>query len=133
LSIPYDISMAPASTSKLNPPTKIASRFSAEPAILEEIAEELLTAKNPLIIAGDGIGDAHAHLELQKLAALVGAGVVAEGMPTRQNIDNSHSNFFGTLPMNPKQIRDIYRGHDVILFAGVVSQAPVALFDNGGS
>ncbi|ALS26429.1 acetolactate synthase catalytic subunit [Paenibacillus sp. 32O-W] len=133
LSIPYDISIAPAAVDRLAPPTRVASGFCAERAALEEIAKELLRAKRPLILAGDGVGDAGAHLELQRLAERIGAGVMSEGMPTRQNADNRHRCFLGTLPMNAGQIRRILSEYDLLFYVGVKSQAPVALYDNGGS
>ncbi|WP_010271585.1 thiamine pyrophosphate-binding protein [Paenibacillus senegalensis] len=133
LSIPYDISMAESPVEQLPALLKVASSFAAENAALELIADALLKAERPLIIAGDGVGDAHAHLELQHLAEQAGIGVLAEGMPTRQSIDNHHSHFLGTLPMNAQAIRLAFSGHDVIFYVGVSVQAPLALYDNGGS
>lgn len=133
LSIPYDISLAPAAVDRLDPPTRIASGFCAEPAALEAIAGELLRANRPLIVAGDAVGDAGAHAEVQRLAELLGIGIVSEGMPTRQNADNRHSHFLGTLPMNARQIRQTLGEHDLLFYVGVSAQAPVALYDNGGS
>lgn len=133
LSIPYDISLAPAAVERLSPPTKVASGFCAERSALEEIAKELLDAKRPLIVAGDGVGDADAHLEVQRLAEQLGIGIMSEGMPTRQNADNRHSHFVGTLPMNARQIRQTLGEYDLLFYVGVGAQAPVALYDNGGS
>lgn len=133
LSIPYDVSLAPAAIDRMAPPTKVASGFVAEQAVLEEIAQALLAAKRPLIVAGDGVGDAGAHDEVVRLAELLGIGVIAEGMPTRQNADNRHPLFLGTLPLNAKQIRRSLSGSDLLFYVGVGAQAPVALYDNGGS
>ena len=133
LSIPYDISMGPAAIGRMDPPTKVAAGFVAERAALEEIAMALLQAKKPLIVAGDGVGDSGAHEEVVRLAELLGIGVMAEGMPTRQNADNRHPLFLGTLPLNANQIRQSLSGRDLLFYVGVGAQAPVALYDNGGS
>ncbi|MFS0724139.1 thiamine pyrophosphate-binding protein [Paenibacillus sp. 1P07SE] len=133
LSVPYDISMAEAAVDTLPKPLQVSSRFAADPAALRAIAERLLTAGRPLIIAGDGVGDAHANLALQRLAELTGIGVLSEGMPTRQSFDNRHPHYLGTLPMNGPAIRRTYSSYDTIFFVGVSVQAPLALYDGGGS
>ncbi len=133
LSIPYDISMSPAVIDQIAPPTRIASQVCAERAALEEIAGSLINAERPLIVAGDGVGDAFAHQELLQLAETIGAGVVMEPMPTRANTDNHHPLFLGNMSMNGRQIRQTYGEHDVVFFVGVSSQAPVAVYDNAGS
>lgn len=133
LSIPYDIAMSEAAVPQLPAPLKVASSFAAEPAALREIAARLLQAKRPLLVAGDGVGDARAHMALRRLAELTGIGVWAEGMPTRQSFDSRHPQFLGTLPMNAAAIRGAFAGHDVIFYVGVSVQAPLALYDGGGS
>ena len=133
LSVPYDISMAEATVETLPKPLQVASRFSADPAALREIASQLLAAKRPLIVAGDGVGDSQAHLELQRLSELTGIGVLSEAMPTRQSFDSRHPHYLGTLPMNGPAIRRTYSDYDTILFVGVSVQAPMALYDGGGS
>jgi benzoylformate decarboxylase len=133
LSVPYDISMSPAIIDEMSPPTRVASRFCAEHTALEEIASELHQAKRALIVAGDGVGDAHALSELMLFAETIGVGVMTEAMPTRVNADNHHPLFLGTLPMNGQQIRQTLGSYDLIFYVGVSSQAPVAVFDNAGS
>lgn len=133
LSVPYDISMAEAAVETLPKPLHVASRFAADPAALHEIADQLLSAERPLIVAGDGVGDAHANLALQRLSELTGIAVLSEGMPTRQSFDNRHPHYLGTLPMNGPAIRRTYSDYDTIFFVGVSVQAPLALYDGGGS
>ncbi|GBF76586.1 hypothetical protein PA598K_05064 [Paenibacillus sp. 598K] len=133
LSVPYDISMAEAAVETLPKPLHVASRFAADPEALRAIADRLLTAERPLIVAGDGVGDAHANEALQRLSELTGIAVLSEGMPTRQSFDNRHPHYLGTLPMNGPAIRRTYSGYDTIFFVGVSVQAPLALYDGGGS
>ena len=133
LSIPYDIAMAPAAVEQIGEPTRIASNFCAEKSALQELAEELLKSKNPLILAGDGVGVADAIEELKALAHETGIGVMSEAMPTRQNYDNRDELFLGTLPMASVPFRNMLTGFDLIFFVGVSAQAPVSVYDNAGS
>jgi len=133
LSVPYDLAMSPSPVERLQPPTRVASGFAAERAVLERIAEELLAARNPLIVSGDRVGDTRAHVEVQELAETLGIGLMAEGMSTRVNADNRHPQYLGMLPPSSAMIRNILKQHDVVLYAGVTVQAPFPLFDDRGS
>jgi len=133
LSIPYDISLSPSAVDRIDPPTIVASGFCAEHAALENIANDLLHAERPLIVAGDGVGDAKAHLEVQELAELLGVGLVSEAMPTRLNVDNRHPQYLGSLPMNAAMLRNTLREYDLLFYVGVSAQAPFPVFDDRGA
>ncbi len=130
LSLPYDVMLAAAPP--LQMPVPIASDFCAPDAALHEIATLLLEAENPLIVAGDGIGNADALDELARVAELAGVEVVSEALPTRQNFDNRHELFSGYLPLVPGRQREALAGRDLIFFAGVDSQAAFPFYDDGG-
>lgn len=131
LSVPYDVMLAPSPPLAL--PVPIAAGFCAEEYALRRIAESLLEAERPLIVAGDGIGNAGALDELASVAESAGVGVVSEALPTRQNFDNRHTLFCGYLPLVPGRQRELLSAHDLLFFAGVDSQAAFPFYDEAGS
>lgn len=133
LSIPYNIALTEVQQYRLPEKVAMAHHFTAETGALQQIVNQLLEAKEPLIVAGDGIGDSYALNELHSFAEIVGVPILSEGMPTRVNVANRHKHYKGTPPMNAKEIRTLYSKHDAIFFIGSTVQAPFALFDGQGS
>lgn len=133
LSIPYNIALTEVKNYQIPTKVSMGHNYAGEFGALEHIVDQLLEAKEPLIVAGDGVGDSYALQELHRFAELLGLPILSEGMPTRVNVSNRHKHYIGTPPMNAKTIRSLYSKHDVIFFIGNTVQAPFALFDGQGS
>ena len=108
--------------------TRIAPRFSGDPAAVQQAADLLGKAKDPVIIAGDGVGPAGAWEELQRLAELIGAPVYLQGFSSVTNFPNNDIHWQGELPGDQKKIQQHLELHDVAFLVGFRAQAQLAVF-----
>lgn len=90
----------------------------ADPTALEQIADLLLNAKNPVIVCGDGIFRAGAQQELVALAELLGTPVWNTLLTAAVNFPTTHPQLRGELPDNHAQIRELLNEPDVVLLVG---------------
>ncbi|MGZ7444151.1 thiamine pyrophosphate-binding protein [Paenibacillus sp. TH7-28] len=131
LSIPYNLSLTPTTASIQKPRLFEQAAYASEPGV-KQFMGELLKYDRILLISGDQVGDQHAAGVLQQWAEMLGAPVMVEGMPTRQNFDSSHAHYIGTFPMNAGIIRQTYAQYDALVMVGTTVQLPVALSDGQG-
>jgi benzoylformate decarboxylase len=85
---------------------------------VEELAEALLGAGAPAIVAGDGVGRAGAVEELVELAESLGAIVFHEPMYDCVDFPATHPLSAGMLPPVDELIREKLSKHDVVLLVG---------------
>jgi benzoylformate decarboxylase len=85
---------------------------------VEELAEALLGAGAPAIVAGDGVGRAGAVGELVELAESLGATVFHEPMYDCVDFPATHPLSAGMLPPVDELIRGKLAKHDVVLLVG---------------
>lgn len=85
---------------------------------VEEIAEALLGAGAPAIVAGDGVGREGAVGDLVELAESVGATVFHEPMYDCVDFPATHPLSAGMLPPVDELIRERLSGHDVVFLVG---------------
>jgi benzoylformate decarboxylase len=117
--------LSPARVSR----TSRATPFDAD---LDRAAELLKDARNPLVLAGDGVGHARAWPEIVALAEALGARVHTESYSTLWNFPSGHPLFAGPMPNQATAMRDVFTDVDVLLMCGVTAQAPVSRYDGGG-
>jgi benzoylformate decarboxylase len=84
----------------------------------EELAEALLGAGAPAIVAGDGVGRAGAVDDLVGLAEALGATVFHEPMYDCVDFPATHPLSAGMLPPVDALIREKLSGHDVVFLVG---------------
>ena len=96
-------------------------RMFPDPALLDEAAEILASAKSPLVIAGDGVSLCNAQESVARLAEQLGAPIWL-GYSTEVNVDPEHPLLVGSLPNTsifaPKVAEDLLAQHDVVLVVG---------------
>jgi benzoylformate decarboxylase len=85
---------------------------------VEELAEALLGAGAPAIVAGDGVGRAGAVEELVELAESLGATVFHEPMYDCVDFPATHPLSAGMLPPVDELIRKRLSKHDVVFLVG---------------
>ena len=83
-----------------------------------ELAEALLGAGAPAIVAGDGVGRAGAVDDLVELAESLGATVFHEPMYDAVDFPATHPLSAGMLPPVDALIREKLSGHDVVFLVG---------------
>lgn len=85
---------------------------------LKQLAERLLAAKNPVIIAGKEIADGDVFKEAAELAELLGAAVYLESVPYNARFPATHVCNMGDLTRNQKKIRQTLSQYDHLLCLG---------------
>jgi benzoylformate decarboxylase len=85
---------------------------------VEELAEALLAAGAPAIVAGDGVGRAGAVEDLVALAESLGATVFHEPMYDCVDFPATHPLSAGMLPPVDALIEEKLSGHDVVFLVG---------------
>jgi benzoylformate decarboxylase len=124
LSLPVNV-MEERAEIELPPVTHIGARVRGDLAKIKEAADLLATAKNPVIIAGDGSARSGALAELTKLAEMIAARVHAEPLNSLLVFATDHPLYAGPLFPNAKQTRGLLEGVDVIVAIGVNNLAPL--------
>lgn len=85
---------------------------------VERVADALLAARAPAIVAGDGVGRDHAIGELVQVAEALGATVFHEPMYDAVDFPATHALSAGMLPPVNAEIRRLLGDHDVIFLVG---------------
>ena len=117
LSLPVDV-LNNVRDVDLMAPTRIAPRIVGDRRAIADAAKLLAHASSPLIISGDAVATSDALAELAELAELVGAPVMAEGVPSRCSFSFTHPLYAGTMPRLMPQVRALLMRHDLIFSVG---------------
>jgi benzoylformate decarboxylase len=124
LSLPVDV-MEERAEIELPRVTEIGSRVRGDLSKIKEAAAVLASAKNPVIIAGDGCARSGALGQLVNLAYMIAARVHAEPLNSLLVFPTGHPLYAGPLFPNAKQTQGLLEGADVILAIGVNNLAPL--------
>lgn len=108
--------------------TQIPPHFTADQSAIQQAATLLAKAKNPILVAGDGVGYANAWAELQELAALTGAPVLLQTLSSIANFPNNDFHWQGELPGSQTAVQQVFQNHDVAFLCGFGAQAQVTVF-----
>ncbi len=117
LSLPGDIMDASAALD-LGRPTRVEHRVRPVDAVLEPLAQRLLAAQRPVIIAGREVAAGAAFAELARLAELLGAGVFHEPVPYNARFDTGHPAFLGDLTRRQETARTLLAPFDLVICVG---------------
>jgi benzoylformate decarboxylase len=117
LSLPGDVLDASASL-ELGQPTRVD--FDVRPAdhSLDKLADRLLRARKPLIIAGHELATRNALDEAGEFAELLGAAVVQQTVPYAAHFRSTHRAFLGALTRNQTQVRSRLGDYDLLICLG---------------
>ena len=85
---------------------------------LQRLAEMMLKAKSPVIVAGREIANQHAFQEAAALAELIGAVVYQESVPYNARFPVTHPLSRGDLTRNQKKVRHTLEQHDLLICLG---------------
>jgi benzoylformate decarboxylase len=117
ISLPGDVLDAEAELD-LGKPTRVDSANRPADATLERLADALLQARNPVLIAGHELCTRDALQEAARLAELLGAPVHQQTVPYAAHFLTEHPAFLGALTRNQQQVRDLLSPYDLIVFLG---------------
>ncbi|MBL0173033.1 MAG: thiamine pyrophosphate-binding protein [Gemmatimonadaceae bacterium] len=85
---------------------------------LVRLAETLLAAEQPVMIAGREVANRQAFDEAGELATLLGAAVYQEPVPYNARFPSEHPMCMGDLTRNQRQVRATLEPHDLLLCIG---------------
>lgn len=117
LSLPGDI-MDAAADLDLGQPTRVEHRVRPADAVIDQLAQRLLAAQRPVIIAGREVAAGDAFAELARLAELLGAGVFHEPIPYNARFDTTHPAFLGDLGRHQEKARALLQPFDLVICVG---------------
>lgn len=99
-------------------PTRIDAATRPSDETLKILANRLLQAKHPVMIAGREIANADAFAEATELAELLGAAVYQESVPYNARYPVTYPTCMGDLTRNQKKIRQTLEQYDFMLCLG---------------
>ena len=99
-------------------PTRVDAAVRPGDETIRQIAQRLLQAKNPVIIAGREIANHDVFAEACELAELLGAAVYQESVPYNSRYPNTHPTCMGDLTRNQKRVRQTLEAYDLLLCLG---------------
>ena len=117
ISLPGDILDAEAALD-MGRPTRIDAAARPSDEALARLADALLGARNPVLIAGHEVATRDALQEAAELAEALGAPVWQQTVPYTAQFPSEHAAFMGQLTRNQQQVRDALSPYDVIVFLG---------------
>jgi benzoylformate decarboxylase len=99
-------------------PVRVDAAVRPSDAALAQIAEMLVTAKHPAILAGHELAGRDAFAEAAELAELLGAAVFQSSIPYSAQFPTEHPAFMGALTRQQKQVRATLEPYDLLLCLG---------------
>src|SRR5262249_48684664 len=117
ISLPGDVLDGEADLD-LGAATRVDTRTRPADEVVEALAQRLLEARNPVLVAGHEL-QVYDALELAgELAELLGAPVFQQTMPHSAQFASEHPCFMGPLSRNQPDVRKVLEPYDAALFLG---------------
>ncbi len=117
ISLPGDILDAEAPLD-LGHPTRVDAEVRPSDGALERLADRLLCARNPVLIAGHELATRNALQEAAQFAEILGAAVWQQTVPYAAHFLSEHPAFVGQLTRSQTQVRGWLQPHDLLVCLG---------------
>ncbi|HSN39195.1 MAG TPA: thiamine pyrophosphate-dependent enzyme [Burkholderiales bacterium] len=117
ISLPGDILDAEGDID-LGKPTRVDAAARPGDAAIGQLAQRLLAARNPVLLAGHELATREAWREAAELAELLGAPVYQQTCPYAAHFPSEHPAFLGALTRSQRQVRDALKPHDLLVCLG---------------
>ncbi len=117
ISLPGDILNRHAAV-ELGRPTRIDARSRPSDATVAAIAERILAADNPVILAGHEVATGDALAAAGEFASLLGAPVWQQSVAQGAHFLSEHPCFMGALGRSQPRVRELLAPHDLIVSLG---------------
>jgi benzoylformate decarboxylase len=117
ISLPGDVLDAAADLD-LGRPVRVDADVRPSDETLARLAERLLGARRPVIVAGHELAMRDAFAEAAELAELLGAAVFGSTVPYSAQFPTEHPAFLGALTRNQKQVRAALEPFDLLVCLG---------------
>ena len=103
---------------ELGNPTRIDTAGRPGDAALDRLADRLLAARRPVIVAGHEIATADAFEEAAAVAELLGAPVYQQTVCDGAHFPSEHPAFMGALTRDQREVRDTLSPYDLMFCIG---------------
>jgi benzoylformate decarboxylase len=117
ISLPGDI-LNDFGALELGPPTRVDAASRPSDATLRTLAERLLAAEKPVIIAGHEIVTSDAFEEAAHLAEALGAPVYQQTVVSGAHFPSQHPLFLGQLSRDQRRVRELLSPFDTLVCVG---------------
>ena len=117
VSLPGDVLLESAEMD-LGASTRVDSRSRPGDEALERLAERLLAAAAPVIVAGHEVSTGDAFAELAAVAELLGAPVYSQSVPYLAMFPSRHPLYMGELTRIQPNVKKLLEPHDLLFIAG---------------
>lgn len=117
ISLPGDVLDAQADL-ELGTPVRVAADTRPSEQTLARLASMLLSARAPVILAGQELASRDAFAEAAEFAELLGAAVYASPIPYSMQFPTAHPAFLGSLTRSQKQVRAALEPYDLLICLG---------------
>lgn len=128
LSLPINL-LSSRSTAKSVAVPHASPLGGADDVFLRKVAEKLVQAKLPCIIAGNEVSLYRARSEAIALAEVIGCPVFVEPLPTGVNFSNRHHLFASVLPHDSARAAALLKNFDLILVLGMQTRPSSRSFE----
>ena len=117
ISLPGDI-LNEQDALELGHPTRVDTAGRPGDAALDRLADRLLAARRPVIVAGHEIATSGALGEAARIAELLGAPVYQQTVCDGAHFPSEHPAFMGALTRDQRNVRDTLSPYDLMLCIG---------------
>ncbi|MEV0340766.1 thiamine pyrophosphate-binding protein [Nocardia sp. NPDC050713] len=128
VSLPWNFLIEAPAMQQRGRVTRVAHKVAGDPNGIAAAAEQLARAKNPVVLVGDGVGEADAWPEIERLSRILGAAVYSENQASRMNYPNDLPHWQGELVPTQDGVHMQLADFDTIFQIGVNSQAQILVF-----
>ena len=117
ISLPGDI-LNQEDALELGSRTRVDTKVRPIDSTLDRLADRILAAKNPVIVAGHELATDHALHEAAAFASLVGCPVYQQTVQYGAHFLSEHPAYMGALTRDQQQVRDTLSPHDLLIVLG---------------
>ena len=117
VSLPGDI-LEQSADIDLGRPVRVDAKVRPTDEALAQLADRLLAAGNPVIVAGQELAAHDAFAEAAELAELAGAAVYGSSVAYGAQFPTAHPAYMGSLTRNQKQVRATLEPYDLLVCLG---------------
>ena len=117
ISLPGDI-LNEEGALELGARTRVDTRVRPIDSTLEKTAERILSASNPVIVAGHELATDDALQEAAEFASIIGCPVYQQTVQYGAHFLSEHPGFMGALSRDQQQVRDVLSPYDLLIVLG---------------
>ena len=117
ISLPGDV-LNEEDALELGSRTRVDTKVRPTDSTLDRLADRILSAKNPVVVAGHELATDDALNEAADFASIVGCPVYQQTVQYGAHFLSEHPGFMGALTRDQQQVRDILSPYDLLIVLG---------------